>query len=201
MHAGRRAGAAAVPIPTAICVQSAQFISCRGSAERGRDRTHDMTDEIHWGSYDQLQRNAARTRNSLAGVTLNLPNDSGPVQSFQTEGHVGELRNSQPRVENNGFSSLPLPGAKGVAVYLNGNRGGGIIVATVDARYRPTGLKPGESQLYMIDSAKDDGSGGTTRTVLKATLGWVLSLFGKTINVGDTQQQHRIGRKETETPI
>jgi phage baseplate assembly protein V len=145
-----------------------------------------MTDDIHWGSYDQLQRNAARTRNSLAGVTLNLPNDSGPVQSFQTEAHVGELRNSQPRVENHGFSSLPLPGAKGVAIYLNGNRGSGIIIATVDARYRPTGLKPGEMQAYMIDSAKADGSGGTTRTVLKATLGWVLSLFGKTMNVGDS---------------
>jgi phage baseplate assembly protein V len=142
--------------------------------------------DIHWGAYDQLQRNAARSRNSLAGVTLNSPDDSGPVQKFQTEGHVGELRNAVARVENHGFSSLPLVGAKGIAIYLGGDRGNGIVVATVDARYRPTGLHPGEAQLYIVDGAQKDGTGGTTRTILQGLLGWVAKLFGKMILIGDS---------------
>jgi phage baseplate assembly protein V len=148
-----------------------------------------MSDDLHWGAYDQLQRNAARSRNAMAGVTLNLPDDSGPVQVFQTEGHVGELRNKVARVENHGFLALPLPGAKGIALYLGGDRGNGIIVATVDARYRPTGLNPGEAQLYIVDGAQKDGSGGTTRAILQGLLGWVAKLFGVTILVGDSNTQ------------
>ena len=152
--------------------------------------TEDIPSGLHWGAYDQLQRNAARSRNSLAGVTLNLPDDSGPVQKFQTEGHVGELRNNVARVENHGFSSLPLPGAKGIAIYLGGDRGNGIVVATVDARYRPTGLNPGEAQLYMVDGAQKDGSGGATRAILQGLLGWVAKLFGVTILIGDGNTQN-----------
>jgi phage baseplate assembly protein V len=119
-----------------------------------------------------------------------LPDDSGPVQKFQTEGHVGELRTNVARVENHGFSSLPLVGAKGIAIYLGGDRGNGIVIATVDARYRPTGLHPGECQIYMVDGAQKDGTGGTTRTILQGLLGWVAKLLGVTILVGDSDTQN-----------
>jgi phage baseplate assembly protein V len=142
-----------------------------------------MTD---WNGYDRDQRIAARVRNSLAAVTLQLPDDTKSVQKYQTEGLVSEIRDNVQVVQLHGFSSLPLPGARGIVVYPSGNRGNGLVIATIDPRYRPTGLRPGEASLHMVDGAKKDGTGGTTRTVLSALLGWATSLFGKNINVGDS---------------
>jgi len=145
-----------------------------------------MTD---WAAYDQMQRIAARVRNTLVGVSLNQPDDSGSVQHFQTTGHVGEIRNKTPHIGHHGISSLPVTGAQGVALYLNGDRRNGFIVGTIDSRYRPTGLKPGESQLYMIDGADKSGNHGTTRLILNGLLGWITRLFGMTIFVGDSHTQ------------
>jgi phage baseplate assembly protein V len=139
-----------------------------------------------WNGYDRDQRIAARVRNSLAAVTLQLPDDTKSVQKYQTEGLVSEIRDNVQVVQLHGFSSLPLPGARGIVVYPSGNRGNGLVIATIDPRYRPTGLRPGEVSIHMVDGAQKDGAGGTTRTVLSALLGWMTSLFGKMIGIGDS---------------
>lgn len=138
-----------------------------------------------WTQYDQHQRGAYRTRNTVAGVTLTLGDDSGPVQLHQTVGLTGELRHQVVRLQQPGFSSMPLVGAKGLAIYHGGYRGYGNIVAVEDARYRPTGLKPGEFTLFVIDGAGADGSGGKVRPIIQGRLGGKGQLLGVEIDIGD----------------
>jgi phage baseplate assembly protein V len=144
-----------------------------------------MNRDLEWFSADQMQRTAYRARNALGGVTLTLPNDAGPVQTHQTLGYLGELRSGVLRLQNPGFTSVPLVGAKGIAVYPGGNRVQGIIVGVEDVRYRPVGLNPGEFLLYAIRGAGSDGTGGTAHPILKGTVDGNGELTGIEINVGD----------------
>ncbi len=141
--------------------------------------------DLEWLAADHSQRERSRTHNAVGRVRLLFGDDTQPVQFHQTEGHVGEIRNKVLRLQTHGFSSMPLPGAKGIAIYPNGNRAQGHIIVTEDTRYRPKGLKPGETHLFMIDGADSQGNNGTLRSALKALLGWAVTLFGKTINIGD----------------
>ena len=62
----------------------------------------------------------------------------------------------------------------------------GTIQSIDNPRYRPTGLKQGEMQMYMVDKRSDqDGTGGTMRRVLQGLQGWVCNLLGKQIFIGD----------------
>jgi hypothetical protein len=40
--------------------------------------------------------------------------------------------------------------------------------------------------MYMVDGAKKDGTGGTTRTILQGLLEWVAKLLVVTIIIGDS---------------
>lgn len=126
-----------------------------------------------------------RIRNSSVRAILHRSDDTQPTQLHQTEGYAGEIRDGAHRYGEFGFSSMPLPGAKAQVSYQGGWRGFATITGVEDPRYRPTGLKPGEHLLWIVDGAQQDGTGGTTRSILKAALGWVATLFGKTINIGD----------------
>lgn len=142
-----------------------------------------MTD---WGTSGSLERVWYRTHNLTGRVTLTLADDTQPMQSHQIEGYNTELRPSAQRVQLFGISSVPLPGGKGVATYQSGHRGFPTIIADEDPRYRPTNQKPGCVTIYMVDGAKSDGTGGTMRSLVTGALGWVCSLFGKTIAIGDS---------------
>jgi phage baseplate assembly protein V len=142
--------------------------------------------DLEWLAADRQHRTAMRSRNTMAGVTLLRGDDSAPVQFHQAEGYKGEIRDNVLRYQQPGDASMPLPGAKGIAIYPGGNRGTGIILAIEDTRYRPKGLNPGERHLYMIDGADKEGNGGTLRSLIKGLLGWATTLYGKTINVGDS---------------
>jgi phage baseplate assembly protein V len=141
--------------------------------------------EWDWAAYDRHQRTANRSHNALGSVTLTLPDDTTAVQSHQIEGHVGEVRNGAIRLQAPGFSSMPLPGAKGIALYPGGQRANAVIVATEDTRYRMKGLKPGEGNFYGVDGADAKGEGGTAWSALKALSGQIAKLWGKTITIGD----------------
>lgn len=52
------------------------------------------------------------------------------------------------RIQQYGFTSVPLSGAEGVAVFLGGERSAGLIIATDDRRFRVKELQPGEVCLY-----------------------------------------------------
>lgn len=142
--------------------------------------------DLEWLAADHTQRVAFRTRNQIAGITFSVGDDTEAVQFHQAEGHVTEVRDKVLRYQQHGFSSMPLPGAKAVAIYPNGNRAQGLILVTEDTRYRPKGLKPGEVHAFMVDGADGKGENGTLRSILKGLLNWAVTLFGKTINIGDT---------------
>jgi phage gp45-like len=146
-------------------------------------------DYTHWSTVGRDERSFWRMHNTIGRVSLPLGDDSGVAQTHQINGYGGgstspELRTGMQRVGSFGYSSMPLPGAKGIVAYQNGNRGFATVIGHEDPRYRPKGLKPGETHIYLVDEAKGDGSGGKTRSALKAALGWITSLTGKTVNVG-----------------
>lgn len=140
---------------------------------------------IDWGVGGSLERNWYRSFNTVSRVDLILGDDTQPMQSHQIEAYNTELHPSAQRVQLFGISSVPLSGGKGVAVYQSGHRGWPTVIADEDPRYRPTNQKPGCVTIYMVDGAKSDGTGGTMRTLITGALGWVCSLFGKTIAIGD----------------
>lgn len=145
-----------------------------------------MSNEYQRGLNDGLTRSHWRVRNGLSRVTLLLGDDSKPgAQVWQSEGYPTETRDGVQRLGAFGFSSMPLPGASAAVAFQGGYRGFGTILGIEDHRYRPTGLKPGEVHHYMVADAKANGTGGKTRSILKGLLGWIVTLYGKTINIGD----------------
>lgn len=92
--------------------------------------------------------------NLIARVVLRRVDDSKKMQSIQVQVLDGETRNNVERVQNYGFTSVPLPDAEGVAVFINGDRGHGLVVAMDDRRYRPTGLQAGEVAIYTDQGDK-----------------------------------------------
>ncbi|CUR45499.1 Prophage baseplate assembly protein V [Alloalcanivorax xenomutans] len=85
-------------------------------------------------------------RLASAGRLLRV-DDSPQVQVVQVELLAGEIRNLQ-RLQDYGITSVPLPGAEGVAVSLNGQRGRTVMLKVDDRRYRPVDLEPGDTCLY-----------------------------------------------------
>lgn len=146
-----------------------------------------MSDPVH---SEELRRVLFRLRNLVGRVTLNLGSDAVPgAQLHQVQGYPSELHNNVQRVQQFGLSAMPPIGASGVILFQGGHRGFGTIVAAEHGAYRPTGLKPGEITIYMVDGAAADGTGGTMRRLLTGALGWVAGLFGKTITIGDADTQ------------
>ena len=75
--------------------------------------------------------------------------DDGPrLQQVQVSLLAGETRSRLQRIQDYGFTSVPFPGARAVALFLGGNRDHGLVIATDDGRYRLKALAPGEVALY-----------------------------------------------------
>lgn len=79
---------------------------------------------------------------------LSAINDSGAIQTAQAQLLADEVQDDAERIQQYGFSSVPLSGAEGVLVFVGGNRDHGLVIATDDRRYRKKGLQPGEVCLY-----------------------------------------------------
>jgi phage baseplate assembly protein V len=139
-----------------------------------------------WDIGDPAERTHYRMRSTLGRVTLKLGHDDDSVQHWQTEGYVGEIRDKVQRLGHFGFSFMPLPGATGHVTWQGGYRAMGTITSVEDHRYRVKGLKGGEIHHYMVDGAKADGTGGTTRSILKGALGWLTTVYGKIVGIGDS---------------
>ncbi len=125
-----------------------------------------------------------RTRNTVAWAKLDTGNDDDEMQHHQLELYDTEVRSGVQRMQEHGLTTMPLPGSHGLVLHHGGQRSMGMIVATDDPRYRPRGLKPGETHGYMIDEADKKGENGKVRSLWKGALGWAHSIFGKTINMG-----------------
>lgn len=103
-----------------------------------------MSREIHklLGPMSRRLRLMA-SRGVVGGVS-----DGGKLQTAQVILLAGEVRDAVERFQNFGFSSVPLPGAEGVFLALNGSRDQGVLVVVDDRRYRKSGMAGGEAAMY-----------------------------------------------------
>ena len=87
------------------------------------------------------------------GIARRINDDPG-LQLVQLDLQAGETREKVERIQDYGFTSVPLPGAEAAAAFVAGNRAHGLIVGIDDRRYRLTGLQGGEVALYTDEGDK-----------------------------------------------
>lgn len=100
---------------------------------------------------EPIQRRVMLT---VGRCVLNAIYDGKGVQQVQASLLGDEVRDKVDRMQEYGFSSVPLTGAQGVIVFVGGDRGHGVVVATSDSRHRPTGLQGGEVVIYTDEGDK-----------------------------------------------
>lgn len=107
---------------------------------------------------DTLQRFVAplarRVANMVSRATVQKTDDAPGVQELQLNLLDSELRDEIERVQEYGFSSVPLEGAEAVVVFVGGRRDHGLAIATDDRRYRIGNLESGEVAVYNNTGAK-----------------------------------------------
>jgi phage baseplate assembly protein V len=79
---------------------------------------------------------------------LTAVNDATKSQTVQVATLADSVRDDVERYQDYGITSVPLKGAEGVIVLVGGSSAHGIVIATEDRRYRPTGLNAGDVALY-----------------------------------------------------
>ncbi len=104
--------------------------------------------------------------------------DSDLAQKHQVQLGADEIRDNTIRLPEYGFTSMPLPGANALVIFVGGDRSNGVIVATDDPRYRPHPLKAGEVAIY-----DDQG-----QSVYLTRTGIVINGAGLPIKVTNTPQ-------------
>lgn len=100
---------------------------------------------------DSMQRRVMLT---VGRCVIRAVGDSSKMQSVQAELLKGELRDNLERFQQYGYTSVPLPGAEGVAVFVGGNRDHGLVVCVDDRRYRLKDLQAGEVAIYTDEGDK-----------------------------------------------
>lgn len=89
-----------------------------------------------------------RVRLMVSRAVLQLIDDAPRLQEGQVTLLRGEVRSGVERFQEYGFTSVPLPGAEAVVLFVGGSRDHGVIVAADDRRHRPSELAPGEVMIY-----------------------------------------------------
>jgi phage baseplate assembly protein V len=94
-----------------------------------------------------IERLARRVDNMVARCVLWMADNSKRVQEVQVSLQNDEVRIAQ-RVQEYGYSSVPLAECEAVIVFPGGIRDHALVIATDDGRYRPTNWAAGEVGLY-----------------------------------------------------
>lgn len=81
------------------------------------------------------------------GVILAIK-DSGNMQTAQASFLSAEVRDGMERFQQFGFTSVPVPGAEAIAVFVGGQRDHGVIISVDDRRFRVKSLGPGQTAIY-----------------------------------------------------
>lgn len=89
-------------------------------------------------------------------AVASLVKDENPVQIMQLKMFRGECRSQVERIQEYGFSSVPMPGAQAVAACVDGECGHELVIATDDRRYRPRKKAPGSLMLYTCANKNPD---------------------------------------------
>lgn len=89
-----------------------------------------------------------RLRLMASRAVLSLIQDATGMQIVQVKLLDGEVCDGVERVQNYGFTSVPLPGAEAIFLSLGGDRDHGIVITADDRRWRIKGLQGGEVAVY-----------------------------------------------------
>lgn len=98
-----------------------------------------------------IHRVARRVLLAIGRARVTTVNDAGNVQLAQVQSNDLETIDNMPRLAEFGLTSNPPVGTDVTVVFIGGDRGNGVIVATGHQASRPKGLKPGETMIYSQD--------------------------------------------------
>lgn len=127
-----------------------------------------------------------RLRLMASRAVLSLISDATGMQIVQVKLLNGEVRDGIERVQNYGFTSVPLPGAEAIFISLGADRDHGIVVTADDRRYRIKGLQGGEVALYTDEGDKIALKRGNVIEITAATkVRMVTPLFEVTGEIKD----------------
>jgi phage baseplate assembly protein V len=118
---------------------------------------------------DLLRRLSVRLAGLVSRAVVKRVDDGKKRQLVQAGLLEGETRDGLEHFQPYGFTSVPLAGAEGVALFVGGERDHGLVVAVDDRRYRLTGLENGEVALYTDEGDKLVIKRGGTIEVTAAT--------------------------------
>lgn len=91
---------------------------------------------------------AARVRGMISRAVVSLVNDALKMQALQVTMMAGQTPDDAEHFQHYGFTSVPLPGAEGIALAVGGSTGHTVVINVDDRRYRLRGLPGGEVALY-----------------------------------------------------
>jgi phage baseplate assembly protein V len=109
-------------------------------------------------SVDDIRRLMAplhtRVVNMIARGIVKRVDDAKKAQVLQLGILADEVKDDVERLQNYGFTSVPLEGAEAVIVFPGGKRDHAVTVVTEDRRYRIRNLESGEVAVYDQTGSK-----------------------------------------------
>lgn len=91
---------------------------------------------------------ADRVRGMVSRAVVSLVNDAFKLQGLQVTLMAGQTPDDVERFQSYGLTSVPHPGAEGIALAVGGSTGHTVVIAVDDRRFRLTDLQGGEVALY-----------------------------------------------------
>lgn len=113
---------------------------------------------------------ARRISLMIGRAVLTAADDAAMRQRVQFSALQGEVKGDVERMQNYGFTSVPLAGAQVLFVSLGGNRDHPVAVSVDDPRHRVKGLQPGEVAIYTDEGDKIVLKRGRTVEITTQTL-------------------------------
>ncbi len=97
---------------------------------------------------EMLRPTRTRVANMVTRAIVKVVDDAKKFQALQVSMLADETRDEVERVQNYGFTSVPLEGAEAVAVCVGGSRDHAVVIAVDDRRYRLRNLESGAVAVY-----------------------------------------------------
>lgn len=95
-----------------------------------------------------IERLFRRAVSIVSRGRLTLVDDSQACQLVQVKFKKDDVRDKLPRVQDFGMTSVPLPGADAIILFVAGERSNGVVIGVNDQGLRPKNLQPGDVCLY-----------------------------------------------------
>lgn len=89
-----------------------------------------------------------RLRGMVGRALLRVVNDAAKLQAVQVDLREGVVRDHAEHFQHYGFTSVPLPGAEGIALSVGGSSDHTVVINVDDRRYRVQAMQAGEVALY-----------------------------------------------------